>query len=131
MTWLRDRHLSLGRQGDQVDLTNAELVAIDHQMAFDIPPWPRRWNMAADKNGLELLRFWRHSRSHWFTSATTPWRLVRRSPRALRATGWGRSRNALLPSDVDLIADEPAVDADLVIEAPCRGVVGPGVPVDS
>ncbi len=43
-----------------MDLTNAALVAIDHQMAFDSPPWPRRWNKAADKNGLELLRLWRY-----------------------------------------------------------------------
>jgi len=29
------------------------------QRAFDLPPWPRRWNEAVDRNGQALLGAWR------------------------------------------------------------------------
>lgn len=38
---------------------DAVLLPIDMQMAFDQPPWPRRWNLAVDGNGLRLLVAWR------------------------------------------------------------------------
>lgn len=38
---------------------DAVLLPIDMQMAFDQPPWPRRWNRAVDANGLRLLAAWR------------------------------------------------------------------------
>jgi len=41
------------------DLTNAVLLPIDMQKAFDSPSWPRRWNRAVDANGLLLLDAWR------------------------------------------------------------------------
>ncbi|WP_414474138.1 cysteine hydrolase family protein [Microvirga sp. M2] len=42
-----------------LDLTNAILLPIDMQKAFDGPPWPRRWNRAVDSTGLLLLDAWR------------------------------------------------------------------------
>lgn len=42
-----------------LDLTNAVLLPIDMQMAFDEPAWPRRWNKQVDANGLALLAAWR------------------------------------------------------------------------
>lgn len=42
-----------------LDLTNAVLLPIDMQKAFDGPSWPRRWNEAVDANGLLLLETWR------------------------------------------------------------------------
>jgi len=42
-----------------LDLTNAVLLPIDMQKAFDGPSWPRRWNDAVDANGLLLLEAWR------------------------------------------------------------------------
>lgn len=41
------------------NLTNAVLLPIDMQKAFDGPSWPRRWNKAVDANGLLLLESWR------------------------------------------------------------------------
>ncbi|PVE22544.1 isochorismatase [Microvirga sp. KLBC 81] len=41
------------------DLTNAVLLPIDMQKAFDGPSWPRRWNKAVDANGLLLIEAWR------------------------------------------------------------------------
>jgi len=41
------------------DLTNAVLLPIDMQKAFDEPSWPRRWNEAVDARGLLLLGTWR------------------------------------------------------------------------
>lgn len=40
----------------------AALLSIDMQRAFDLPPWPRRWNQALDRNGLALLGTWRKAR---------------------------------------------------------------------
>ncbi|MFS2009022.1 cysteine hydrolase family protein [Azospirillum sp. CT11-132] len=37
------------------------LLLVDMQRAFDGPSWPRRWNRAADDNGLRLLQAWRRS----------------------------------------------------------------------
>lgn len=42
-----------------LDLTNAVLLPIDMQKAFDGPSWPRRWNEEVDANGLLLLETWR------------------------------------------------------------------------
>ncbi|WP_395622988.1 cysteine hydrolase family protein [Sphingomonas daechungensis] len=42
-----------------IDLDRAVLLPIDMQLAFDTPPWPRRWNEKVDPNGLALLDFWR------------------------------------------------------------------------
>lgn len=42
-----------------LDLTNAILLPIDLQKAFDEPSWPRRWNRDVDANGLRLLDAWR------------------------------------------------------------------------
>jgi len=42
-----------------LDLTNAVLLPIDMQQAFDSPSWPRRWNEAADAKGLRLIEAWR------------------------------------------------------------------------
>ena len=42
-----------------MDLTRSVLLPIDFQVAFDGPSWPRRWNVAADANGRELLAAWR------------------------------------------------------------------------
>lgn len=42
-----------------LDLTNAVLLPIDMQKAFDLPSWPRRWNAAVDANGLLLVEAWR------------------------------------------------------------------------
>ena len=39
----------------------AALLPIDMQRAFDLPPWPRRWNHALDRNGLALLDIWRQA----------------------------------------------------------------------
>lgn len=44
-----------------IDWKRAVLLPIDMQRAFDIPPWPRRWNSAADQNGLSLLKRWREA----------------------------------------------------------------------
>lgn len=41
------------------DFTNAVLLPIDMQQAFDSAPWPRRWNGAVDAHGLSLLEAWR------------------------------------------------------------------------
>ncbi len=41
------------------DFTNAVLLPIDTQKAFDGPSWPRRWNKAVDANGLLLIETWR------------------------------------------------------------------------
>lgn len=45
-----------------IDLARAVLLPIDMQQAFDGPPWPRRWNERADRNGLALLAAWRSAR---------------------------------------------------------------------
>lgn len=37
----------------------AALLPIDMQQAFDLSPWPRRWNMDLDRNGRTLLDLWR------------------------------------------------------------------------
>ncbi len=42
-----------------MDLARSVLLPIDLQVAFDGPSWPRRWNVAADANGRELLAAWR------------------------------------------------------------------------
>lgn len=42
-----------------LDLTNAVLLPIDMQKAFDESSWPRRWNRSVDDNGLLLLHAWR------------------------------------------------------------------------
>ena len=42
-----------------IDLDRAVLLPIDMQQAFDVPPWPRRWNRDVDANGLALLAAWR------------------------------------------------------------------------
>jgi len=42
-----------------IDLDRAVLLPIDMQQAFDCPPWPRRWNVDVDTNGLQLLAAWR------------------------------------------------------------------------
>lgn len=39
--------------------TNAVLLPVDMQQAFDLPKWPPRWNEAVDANGLALLDAWR------------------------------------------------------------------------
>ncbi len=41
------------------DLTNAVLLPIDMQRAFDSAPWPKRWNERVDRNGLSVLGAWR------------------------------------------------------------------------
>ena len=38
---------------------NTVLLPIDMQRAFDVKPWPRRWNNSVDKNGLAILAAWR------------------------------------------------------------------------
>ncbi|WP_445504465.1 cysteine hydrolase family protein [Microvirga sp. G4-2] len=43
------------------DFTNAILLPIDMQKAFDGSSWPRRWNKAVDANGLSLLKTWREA----------------------------------------------------------------------
>jgi len=43
----------------ELDLDDAVLLSIDMQQAFDVAPWPRRWNQAVDANGLALLAAWR------------------------------------------------------------------------
>ena len=40
-------------------LSDAVLLPIDMQQAFDGPPWPPRWNTGVDANGLALLQAWR------------------------------------------------------------------------
>ncbi len=45
-----------------MDLTQAVLIPVDMQQAFDGPPWPRRWNANIDANGLRLLQSWRAAR---------------------------------------------------------------------
>jgi nicotinamidase-related amidase len=45
----------------EIDWKRAVLLPIDMQRAFDIPPWPRRWNSAVDQNGLSLLERWREA----------------------------------------------------------------------
>lgn len=42
-----------------LDLTDAILLPIDMQRAFDAKPWPQRWNTDADQNGRTLLGAWR------------------------------------------------------------------------
>lgn len=42
-----------------MDITNAALIAIDMQKAFDDAPWPPRWNSDVDRKGLLLLDRWR------------------------------------------------------------------------
>jgi nicotinamidase-related amidase len=42
-----------------LDLTNAVLLPIDMQCAFDEKPWPPRWNTMADANALAVLNEWR------------------------------------------------------------------------
>jgi nicotinamidase-related amidase len=42
-----------------LDLTNAVLLPIDMQRAFDAKPWPNRWNHDVDKNGRAVLAAWR------------------------------------------------------------------------
>jgi nicotinamidase-related amidase len=44
-----------------IDLTNAVLVCIDMQQAFDNPAWPNRWNKELDPNGHAILAAWRMS----------------------------------------------------------------------
>jgi nicotinamidase-related amidase len=44
-----------------IDWNHAVLLPIDMQRAFDVPPWPRRWNSAVDQNGLTLLQRWREA----------------------------------------------------------------------
>ena len=44
-----------------IDWNHAVLLPIDMQRAFDVPPWPRRWNSAVDQNGLALLQRWREA----------------------------------------------------------------------
>jgi nicotinamidase-related amidase len=44
-----------------IDWKRAVLLPIDMQRAFDIPPWPRRWNSTVDQNGLSLLKRWREA----------------------------------------------------------------------
>ncbi len=39
--------------------TNAVLLPVDMQQAFDASPWPRRWNTAVDRNGQAVLAAWR------------------------------------------------------------------------
>ncbi|KLK93820.1 isochorismatase [Microvirga vignae] len=41
------------------DFTNAVLLPIDMQKAFDAPSWPPRWNKTVDANGLLLIETWR------------------------------------------------------------------------
>jgi nicotinamidase-related amidase len=41
------------------NITNAVLLPIDMQKAFDGSSWPRRWNKAVDANGLLLIEAWR------------------------------------------------------------------------
>lgn len=42
-----------------LDLSDAVLLPVDLQRAFDGPPWPRRWNAEVDANGLALLAAFR------------------------------------------------------------------------
>lgn len=42
-----------------MDFSNAALLPVDMQQAFDLPSWPRRWNDAVDRNGLTLIDAWR------------------------------------------------------------------------
>jgi nicotinamidase-related amidase len=42
-----------------LDFTNAVLLPIDMQRAFDAKPWPNRWNPHVDQNGRALLTAWR------------------------------------------------------------------------
>lgn len=42
-----------------IDLAQTVLLPIDMQRAFDLPPWPNRWNDEVDQNGLALLKLWR------------------------------------------------------------------------
>lgn len=42
-----------------IDFDRAVLLPIDMQQGFDDPKWPRRWNKAAETNGLALLDKWR------------------------------------------------------------------------
>jgi nicotinamidase-related amidase len=44
-----------------IDWKRTVLLPIDMQRAFDIPPWPRRWNSTVDQNGLSLLKRWREA----------------------------------------------------------------------
>jgi nicotinamidase-related amidase len=39
--------------------TDAVLLPVDMQQAFDASPWPRRWNSAVDRNGQAVLAAWR------------------------------------------------------------------------
>jgi nicotinamidase-related amidase len=39
--------------------TNAVLLPVDMQQAFDASPWPRRWNSAVDRNAQAVLAAWR------------------------------------------------------------------------
>jgi nicotinamidase-related amidase len=47
-----------------LDLTNAVLLPIDMQRAFDAKPWPNRWNKDIDTNGRAVLDAWRQSGRH-------------------------------------------------------------------
>jgi nicotinamidase-related amidase len=42
-----------------LDIDRAVLLPVDMQQAFDVAPWPRRWNSQVDANGLALLAAWR------------------------------------------------------------------------
>lgn len=44
-----------------MDLTDAALLPVDMQRAFDGPGWPRRWNRDLDANALRLLAAWRRT----------------------------------------------------------------------
>lgn len=46
-------------RSDTLNLATAVLLPIDMQLAFDHPPWPRRWNGSVDRNGQRLLNAWR------------------------------------------------------------------------
>lgn len=44
------------------DFTNAILLPIDMQQAFDHAPWPKSWNEQVDANGLAVLAAWRNAK---------------------------------------------------------------------
>jgi nicotinamidase-related amidase len=44
-----------------LDLTNAVLLPIDMQRAFDATPWPARWNPDVDQNGRAIVSAWRNT----------------------------------------------------------------------
>jgi nicotinamidase-related amidase len=45
-----------------IDLDGAVLVFVDYQVAFDTPPWPRRWNMDVGSNASLVLSAFRRMR---------------------------------------------------------------------